>query len=317
MPFSEKARQHALDIIETRRQSAVLRAANHKAELLLSYPALGDFDQEIASCGISLTKAAITGNVDIDAIQLSIEEIKKKRLRYMKKNGIDADRTFYYCEECKDSGFISGELCRCTIQLMIDYTSDTIGKVSPLNLSSFSGFNLDYYSEEPNSKYGNISSRKNMEKILKSCMDFVFDFPKYNNLLFMGDTGLGKTHLALAVANEVIKKGHNVIYCSASNIFKAIESEYFKEGSTETINSMKICDLLILDDLGSEFVNHFLASSLYDIVNTRLISKLSTIYTTNIVNHKDFDRRYGEKISSRLSGCCDLLLFYGEDNRIT
>ncbi|MCL1831200.1 MAG: ATP-binding protein, partial [Oscillospiraceae bacterium] len=184
-------------------------------------------------------------------------------------------------------------------------------------LSSFGSFSLDKYSTVPDPEYDNISPKKNMEMIYTTCVSFAKDFPNYENLFFMGDTGLGKTHLALAIANEVLSKGYNVVYCSAANIFKAIETEYFREQhTTETLDTLKICDLLILDDLGAEYLNLFVNSSLYDIVNTRLVRQLPTIYTTNIVKSADIARRYSEKTYSRLIGCCNLLAFYGNDNRM-
>lgn len=318
MPFSPKARQYAEDILQARRQTAAVRAAEHKRALSERYPKLNEFDQEISSLGISMAKAAVAGSVDISAIDAAIGEIKKKRLRYMKRNGIDADLSFYHCGICEDTGYAGDALCDCAIKLMIEYTSNTIAKSSPLKLSSFSDFDLSLYSANLDPDHKNTSPRKNMERVYESCIKFTRDFPKYDNLLFMGDAGLGKTHLALAIANEIIGRGYNVVYCNSSNIFRAIETEYFQDQrSNETLAMMKQCDLLILDDLGSEFVNSFIVSALYDIVNTRLIGKLPTVYTTNIISRKMLENRYGEKVSSRLLGACVTLSFYGDDIRFT
>ena len=317
MPFSEKARQYAFDTLEARRQSAVAKSINSRREIFMEHPELQGYDEAIASLGISLTKAAILGDIDISAITVNLNEIKKKRSKYIKKNNVDPDKSFFCCKKCNDTGYIGDNLCSCTIELMIEYTSKLIASVSPLSLSSFADFDLEFYSTKPDSEHKNISPRKNMEKILKACLSFTKSFPKYQNLLFMGYAGLGKTHLALAIANEIIKKENNVVYCNAANIFKAIEAEYFQEnGNTETIDTMKICDLLIIDDLGAEYVNNFLASSLYDIVNTRMGRNLPTIYTTNILKHEILETRYGEKVSSRLLGLCKMLMFYGEDHRL-
>ncbi|MEG1017917.1 MAG: ATP-binding protein, partial [Oscillospiraceae bacterium] len=137
------------------------------------------------------------------------------------------------------------------------------------------------------------------------------------NLLFAGDAGLGKTHLALSIAREVLKKGRDVIYCSAPGIFRQIEREQF-EGShdTTTIDSLKHCELLVLDDLGAEFVNAFVASALYDIVNTRICEASPTVFTTNIIDDARLSARYGEKVSSRLIGCCHVCALFGEDIRL-
>jgi DNA replication protein DnaC len=200
--------------------------------------------------------------------------------------------------------------------LIKEYRKNEINRSSPLELSTFANFSLEYYSKEVYEKF-NMSPRENMTMVYKTCIEFVNRFPNSDNLLMMGDAGLGKTHLALSIADALIKKGHHVIYCSASNIFKKVESEYFEDyKNSDTLDTLKAADILIIDDLGAEYINSFVVSTLYDIVNTRLVEKKSTIYTTNITKSPILESRYGEKVSSRLTGCCRLLFFYGDDIRI-
>ena len=132
----------------------------------------------------------------------------------------------------------------------------------------------------------------------------------------MDRTGIGKTHLALSVANEILKKGYEVIYCSCSNILQIIDAERSENKFSDTLNSIKRCDLLILDDLGSEYINSYFNAILYDIINSRLSEKKASIITTNIDDTSKIQVRYGDKVTSRIIGCYEILPCLGEDLRM-
>ena len=318
MAFNEKARIYAFETIEQRRLVSDMRLREYRIKLFRQFPKLQEFEREISSLGITLAKAALSNGSDTKAIKSEIKDREKKRGIYLKEQGLDDNISFYTCASCKDTGYVNSKLCDCAVRLMRDYSIVEMNKISPLELSSFAEFSLSYYPTAVISgENGNISPRKSMKKVYDSCVAFAKNFPKYENLLLMGDAGLGKTHLALSIANEIIKRGYNVIYCSAANIFKVIEEEYFQEFRTsQTLETLKTCDLLVVDDLGAEYVNAFIGSTVYDIINTRIISRLPTVYTTNIVRENILEARYGEKVSSRLTGCCKLLYFFGDDIRI-
>ncbi|MCL2538733.1 MAG: ATP-binding protein [Oscillospiraceae bacterium] len=317
MAFSEKARTYAFEELERRRASADDRAADYRDALYLRFPALLEFDRRIASLGVSLAKSSLKEDFEYDSVMVQMREIQGQRARFLAENKVAQDAGFYFCERCSDTGYREGKLCVCAINLMREYSLSEINRVSPLELSGFGSFSLDYYSTDPKDGYDGLSPRKNMANVLARCVDFARRFDADENLLMMGDAGLGKTHLALAIAGEVLNRGFEVIYCSAANIFKKIETEYYEESrSTQTIDSLKRCDLLVLDDLGAEYVNAFTASVIYDIVNTRAVARRSCIYTTNITRLDTLETRYGEKVSSRLTGCCRLLSFFGADIRL-
>ena len=134
------------------------------------------------------------------------------------------------------------------------------------------------------------------------------------NLLLCGNAGLGKTHAALAIAQTVLDKGYNVVYISAQSLFSQLERDRFADHSP-LLEAVMEADLLILDDLGTEYVNPYMLSCLYNLLNTRLLEKRPTVYTTNIVDGKAFEVRYTEKIASRLGGSCEPVLFLGDDIR--
>ena len=156
-----------------------------------------------------------------------------------------------------------------------------------------------------------------MTDVFHYCKDYAEQFTLKNpNLYLYGYAGLGKTHLALAIASTVLQKGYNVVYVSAQNAFDAIEKEHFQSEEGGTLATLCDAQLLILDDLGTEYLTPYVSSCLYSLVNTRVCRRLPTIYTSNIVQDADLHRRYTEKIVSRLLGNCECLNFCGEDVRL-
>ena len=135
------------------------------------------------------------------------------------------------------------------------------------------------------------------------------------NILFVGATGLGKTHLSLAIAKEVTAKGHFVLYGSAQNFLETLEREHFGKKEGDTLSQLQQCDLLILDDLGAEFTSPFVAASVYNIINTRILSGRPTVVSTNL-SLREIESRYTERLLSRFVGCYEVLEFLGRDVRV-
>ncbi len=177
-----------------------------------------------------------------------------------------------------------------------------------LTLSSFETFNLSYY-------VGN--DYFTMQKILNYTKEYAENFSlNSDNILMTGDTGLGKTHLALAIANVVLQKGYSVLYDSVINILWNIEYEHFSyEHSSDILNAVLDADLLIIDDLGTEQETKFYKSMIYNIINTRIVRNKPTIISTNM-NYKDISARYDGKVASRLATLYKYLQFKGEDVRL-
>ena len=186
-----------------------------------------------------------------------------------------------------------------------------------LGTQSFETFSLDWYSRERNFTAG-ISPRENMEWVYNTCRTYAMNFAPgvSGNLLLTGGTGLGKTFLSAAIAREVSEKGHSVVYDTAGHIFAQFEQQKFtrEEEADDHVERVLNCDLLILDDLGSEMTTSFVQSALYQIVNTRQMERRSTIISTNLTPG-ELARRYTPQIASRIEGEYTLLPFAGEDIR--
>ena len=320
MAYSEQAIAYAAAQLERRREAYALRTDKKLADIMADVPSLSALQRERRSLGVLKMKASLQKDTDeVKRLTEGLADVARRTETALAEKGYSpADLLpLHYCSICEDRGVLrDGTMCSCKRALISEYEAQRIAKASPLALCSFDSFSLDYYSDSVDAALG-ISSKENMQQNLEACREYAASFPNHRNLLLMGSAGLGKTHLALSIADALIRKGTDVIYCSCANIFAKIEQERadFSRYS-ETLQSMKQCSLLVLDDLGSEYVNASVNALLYDIINTRLSEGSSTIITTNLTDERLFTPRYGEKITSRLIGCFDILPFAGKDIRL-
>ena len=319
MAYSEEAYNYANEILEKRREYYALKTLDQLEKIRSTIPGFVSLEREKRSTGILRMKAKLSGDDQEAAILKSgIDEINNKMEQLLNTYGFSKDdlNEMHYCSICNDTGFKpDGSSCICRVQLLSEYELSKIKEVSPLSLSSFDSFSLDMYSGEIDPEF-DMSPRENMEYVLERCHSFVNDFPNGKNLLMMGSAGLGKTHLALSIADCLLKKKYDTVYCSCSNIFGKIDEEradYSRH--SDTLDRLKSCTLLVLDDLGSEYTNNNVRSLIYDIINSRLSSGISTIVTTNFIEEKQIMTVYGEKVSSRLLGNYEILPFFGDDIR--
>lgn len=192
--------------------------------------------------------------------------------------------------------------------------ADELSREMPLIDSKFEDFDLKYYSDKTDENGQN--PRRRMTAILKLCKEYVLNFDENTkeNLLFMGDAGLGKTHLTLAIVSGVIEKGYLPVYGSAENLFSTIEAEKFAGEGRGSYEAILNCDLLVIDDLGAEMATSFTKSVLYNLVNTRILTRKPTIINTNL-SMKQIEERYTPRISSRLIGNYEGQKFIGRDIR--
>ncbi len=242
------------------------------------------------------------------SIQEQIEWLLKKN--HYPKNYLDE---IYTCKLCKDTGIYNGMHCKCFMELVRGYAADDINKMSPMKLCDFTGFDLSYYPDESNG--GMPSPRKLMTENFLLCKRYAEDFTSNSpSLLMQGKTGLGKTHLSLAIAKTVMNKNYSVIYGSAPDLLRKIEEEHFNNQKGNTSELLLNSDLLIIDDLGTEFDSKFYKSAVYNIVNSRINSSKPIIINTNL-NFNELIDYYGDRITSRLM-TMETLMFYGNDIRI-
>ena len=223
------------------------------------------------------------------------------------------------CEKCSDRGFFGTKPCSCLLELYKDEQRIELSQLLKLGEETFDSFDLDYYSAAPD-KTG-ISPREVMETVYEICLQYARRFDgAMENLFMTGGTGLGKTFLSTCIAKVVSESGFSVVYDTAVNVFARFEEERFSRAYTDMealqadLDRYMNCDLLILDDLGTEMTTSFTTSALYDLVNTRLRTGKKTIINSNL-GIEDIRRRYSPQIASRLQGEYTMLKFAGRDIR--
>lgn len=291
------------------REKALNEAYAKTLALDEKYPDIAEIDKELSLVSSRIVSAMRSENCEdeinrIKERNLALQEARRQKLL---SYGVpeDYDTPVFSCPVCSDTGYDGKTFCSCIIKMCaVDaYLSSGLGKA--LLDQTFENFSLKYYGGK---------SREEMSGVLDTCLDFAQSFGTGANLLLTGGTGLGKTHLSSAIAQKVIDKGYTVVYESAQTVFDAFESVRFGRGNDNT-DKYITCDLLIIDDLGTEFSTQYTASVLYQLVNQRLINGKSLILSTNL-GGKELLKRYGDRIYSRLLGSFDTCVFSGNDVRL-
>lgn len=247
------------------------------------------------------------GNVSIEKVRQKNIELQNRMKHLLVSHGYSTDYLdlHYNCPKCNDTGYIDSNFCDCMKKLFGELMAEEINQNSNIELSSFDSFDLKYYTGE---------DYYTMQKILGFTKSYAENFAlDSENILMSGFTGLGKTHLSLAVANKVMGKGFNVIYDSALNVIYNVDKERYNDGNT--LNAVLDADLLILDDLGTEQETKSSVSTVYNIINTRLAKRKPTVISTNLESN-EISQRYGPRVRSRLMGNYRQLHFSGNDIRL-
>lgn len=325
MGFSREVQLSAAEKIENRRLLAQSEADIRREKIFSEIPQAQDYERRISDCGISAGRAVLKGgDVKKELENLKDESIKLQQeyeaILNTKGYSIKDTEPVYYCKKCNDTGYIEMDnrtvVCDCLKQAMVECACAELNRYSPLSLCTFDDFKLDYYSKEVQEGYPR-SSYEQMSNIFDFCRNYAKNFNKNSKNLFMkGMTGLGKTHLSLSIANDVIKKGYGVIYVSAPSIVSQLEKEHFSYNKQDnaTEEALLNCDLLIIDDLGTEFSTQFSTSEIYNIFNARLLSGKPIIINTNLTL-KELEKLYSQRFVSRIIGQAVRLDFFGEDIR--
>ena len=297
-------------------------------EIYSRLPRVEEIDREMRTTVGKIMIAAFDRETDPEPALRALQErnlsMQRERAELLVGAGYpyDALDEQLNCKLCDDRGFLSdGSPCRC---LMTYYTREQnrrLSKLLDLGNQSFDTFSLDWYDGDSRGEYG-ISPLKNMEIVLEICSGYAHTFgARSGNLLFTGAPGLGKTFLSACIAREVSAGGFSVVYDTAAHIFQQFESGKFgrenpyEEDPDREINRYLNCDLLIMDDLGTEMTTSFVQSAFYRIVNERLINRRKTILSTNLTP-AEIGTRYGAAIRSRIEGEYQIMRFFGKDIRI-
>lgn len=270
-----------------------------------------EINSALSALGAKVAITALSEDKEtLNVLYKKITALQKERDEIVAAAGIKAVE--YDCQLCRDTGYVSGKICNCVKQIAKGFAARILSESLPLNNCRFEDFNLDYYPEQLSGDF----PKKRMTAILKLCKEYVINFNphKSQSLLFVGNSGLGKTHLSLSIVNELLQKDYDVLYGSAFNLFSKMENEHFNLHTEDTYDYAINCDLLVIDDLGSEFVSPYTQTLLYNIVNTRLLASKPVIINTNL-EIDEIEGKYTARVSSRLLGNYITKEFIGMDIR--
>lgn len=294
------------------------------SEVYEQIPQIEEIDQTIASYSVSQAKRLLNGDdTALDALKSRLTALKEKRQELLLNSDFPEDylTESYSCPDCKDTGYVDGKKCHCFKQATIEmlYTQSNIKDI--LLRENFGTFSFAYYSDDSVNPLTGLSPLANMKSVVHTCRSFIEDFDNtFENLFFYGDTGVGKTFLTNCIAKELIDRAHSVIYLSAIQLFDifadtTFHNDNFSDNQDNMTQYILDCDLLIIDDLGTELVNSFTTSKLFYCINERFFRKKSTIISTNL-SIESLVENYSERIFSRISSNYKLLKLYGEDIRL-
>ena len=311
-----------LDLIRSDNQ------AEHQRRLSLVYarvPEIQRMDETMRRQMTELVRLTISHPVDLKERLAALEkdnlDIQMRRAELLVENGwpVEYLDDIYSCPKCRDSGVYEGGVCSCLEKLYNKELTKELGTLLQHGDESFERFDLNYYDAAP---VGGVSPRETMTMVLGACRKFADNFPAVSaNLLFQGGTGLGKTYLSACIARVVAAKGYSVCYDSAAAALEAFEVQKFSrdpeasEAANARVRRMLDCDLMILDDLGTEMISSISTSALYTLLNTRLVNGNKIIISTNC-SDEELQKKYTPQIYSRIKGEFLRLPFVGRDIRL-
>lgn len=309
-------------LYQEKRESAKNRAQAHTAEAERRIPELKTVDRALSEIGLRVLGESLKGGADLEERVHRLEEENRALQRLqgdlLEKAGYPRDymKLRYECPRCSDTGFLGTAMCDCMKKALVAERIRASGLEKLLERQNFHTFRLDAISDLP-LEGKSYSARAAMQKILERCRRYADTFGEDSpSLLFIGGTGLGKTHLSSAIAKAVLEKGFDVVYDSVPNVIGIFEKERFLPAE-EAVRTRRIqeADLLILDDLGTEPQSKTAASEIYNLINSRtLVACRPTIISTNL-SYRQLEKQYDAPITSRLFGEFEVLLFQGADMR--
>ena len=328
MAYDANVLRRAVEQLEERRRARGDRLERLRAEVYAKEPRLERLDKQLQGTMSQLVAAALRQGEDPAK---AVRDIKERNLDLQRERAVllgamglpeDALDDKPECPLCRDTGWQGAKMCQCLQKLCAQEQIQELSKLLDLGEQSFDSFRMDYYSQTPWPGRG-ASPRENMELVYEVCLNYAQKFGRFHfkNLFLTGAPGLGKTFLSACIARSVSEQGFSVVYDTAGNIFAQFENRKFQRDAEgvqtardETRRYLN-CDLLILDDLGSELTTQFTQSALYELINTRLVSDRRTVISSNLTP-EDVVRRYTPQISSRLLGEFYILHFFGDDIRL-
>lgn len=321
-----------VDFIADEYKNLKVQRKNHEQEyknyVYTVVPEIENIDNEIASLAITSASRVVRGTLTVEQAFEQMEsrrdELNALRKKLLFNSGINEYQPLpYKCSLCKDTGRVNDEYCTCYKQKMRKYMIESAKHISSFSCDiendSFANLSTKYYSKSVIPQLG-ISAFDYMKGIIAKCRDYCMDFgPKSDNLFFSGEPGRGKTYMANCIANELLSKGYSVIYQTSYRLFQFLEDYKFgkldRESHEKTIKAIYDCDMLIIDDLGTEYITAYTCAVFFDVINSRLLNNKKTLISTNL-SMGDMAKNYTERIASRIKGEFNAMLFIGKDIRV-
>ena len=321
MAYSAEVVQRARARLAQAKEDRESENRQHLTEAYTKVPRIREIDMELRRTMAQAAQAAFRqgsdGREEMDKIRDCNLKLQNERAAlaamYFEEGYLDDSPI---CDRCGGSGYVGSTMCECLQELCRQEQKKEISILSG-NKDTFSQFRLDYYSDRIDPKFG-FSHREIMEETLRTCRNYAANFSaKSGNLLFVGGTGLGKTYLSACIARVVADRGYGVVYETASRLFSKLERAKFAgdEQARKDAEKYNTCDLLIIDDLGTEMPGQFVTAALYSLVNDRILEGRPMVISTNL-NVNEMGMRYSPQIASRLHGGFTRLTFVGDDIRI-
>lgn len=291
------------------------REAERRLEYVYDHvPGYQDLDDSVAALSVAQGKKLLAGDEDaMEDLRDILAELSGRKAKLLEDAGFPTDylEPVYECPDCKDTGYIDGQKCHCFKHAMITLLYEQSNIQEMLCTENFHSLSYEYYEGEDLSRFKNA---------VKTCQNFVKNFNSdYHNLFFYGTVGTGKSFLSGCVAKELIESGHSVIYFSATGLFDLLSKNSFdyknREELRDTYADLYQCDLLIIDDLGTELTNQFVTSQLFALLNERHMGKKATVISTNL-SLEELRNRYSDRIFSRITSNYEICKLSGQDIRM-
>ena len=328
MAYEQNVLRRAAERLEDQRRRREEAQNARRREIYAAIPRVAEIDRQLRRTIVDIIAASLRQGNDpvpaIGAVRDKNLDLQAERAELLVAHGYPADALDDKpaCPRCSDTGWRGAVMCQCLKDLCAQEQIKELSKLLDLGEQSFDTFSLDVYSPSPWRGSG-ISPRENMEMVYEICLNYAQKFGRFyfNNLFLWGAPGLGKTFLSACIARTVSENGFSVVYDTAVNIFSRFEDRKFSRDAEDTREARDetrrylSCDLLILDDLGSEMTTPFVQSTLYTLINSRLTADRRTVISSNL-SMEDVRRRYAPQIASRLEGEYRVLPFFGEDIRL-
>lgn len=314
MGYDRQVSEMARAELERRRQRAEYAANENLERFYRECPRAREVKSQMAANAAGAARAVVGGG----DVRAELEKLRDKGLalsreyeRLLASAGLAPEDVAprYTCPACRDTGFVDGRMCQCLKRLRRSIAYRQLSSDLPLEKCRFENFSLEYYAASDRAYH-------QMEGVLRACRKYAQSFRADSpSMLFKGGTGLGKTHLSLAIANRALEKGFGVVYGTAQSFTAAFERERFQREEGSTAETLKECDLLIVDDLGAEGGTAYVYAVLYDVLNSRMMGDRPTVISTNL-DLKGMEKQYGERFASRIGGYYAKMEFKGEDVRV-